>query len=383
VQLKLRERKVGKMTREEIENFIIENYNSLSNRELIKITNCGQSNFYVICKRLGLSRNHHWTAEEDKFLIENYYDADWDFLLNHLGRNKDSIVGRASDLNIKRNFGYTEDEENYIRDNYGVLTPEEIANSLGKEIQSVYAKVSRMGICYDDSWADDEISRFIEVYPHYPNEYIVRKFFPNRTKAAIAGMARKLNIVKTEEKSVKFYVADEILERLIDLANHLGRTPSMTEIQSYGLPSEATYRRYFGSYRDACEKAGLELPSNLFGKPGCVYYSINGDRCFSKSEAIVTNFFIENNIPYRKEVFYSEFINDERCNSKRCDWVIYDNIFVEFFGLETKEYYLRKMEEKRKILEEYGIVLVELFRKDLSKLHKKFDWVYDNFVKNS
>jgi hypothetical protein len=163
-----------------------------------------------------------------------------------------------------------------------------------------------------------------------------------------------------------------LIEELQNLANKLGRTPSISELKLYGLPSERTYRRYFGSYVNACKLADLELNMSLFGEKRKIKKSIKGDICYSNAEVIITDFFIINGIPYIKEAYYKDYINDERCKTKRCDWVIYNNIFVEYFGLPEKSYYYKKMEEKRKICKDNNINLIELYRKDLNKLNTIF-----------
>lgn len=97
--------------------------------------------------------------------------------------------------------------------------------------------------------------------------------------------------------------------------------------------------------------------------------------CLSLAEKQVTDFFIENNITYEKDVPYSKHINDSRCNSKTFDWYLPDyNIFVEYFGLDDKDHYIKKMEMKRTICRDNNIVLIELFKTDFRKnrLFEKF-----------
>jgi hypothetical protein len=62
-------------------------------------------------------------------------------------------------------------------------------------------------------------------------------------------------------------------------------------------------------------------------------------------------------------------MKDIRCKNKTVDWIINNNIFVEYFGLSDKPIYNKRMEEKRTICRDYNIVLIGLERKDLNKLH--------------
>jgi hypothetical protein len=159
-----------------------------------------------------------------------------------------------------------------------------------------------------------------------------------------------------------------MIGQLLELSKILERTPLGEELFENGLPSSATYKRYFGSYFNACKLAGLPTNSNLFGK-SIHCKSLNDDLCLSKSEKIITDFFILNNISYKKDQKYNIYMKDIRCKNKTVDWIINNNIFVEYFGLSDKPIYNKRMEEKRTICRDCNIVLIGLERKDLNKLH--------------
>lgn len=48
-----------------------------------------------------------------------------------------------------------------------------------------------------------------------------------------------------------------LLTALRDLGEELGRTPQVSDLRRYGLPSWPVYMRCFGSYREACSRAGF------------------------------------------------------------------------------------------------------------------------------
>jgi hypothetical protein len=50
----------------------------------------------------------------------------------------------------------------------------------------------------------------------------------------------------------------QMLDALRNLATQLGRTPSQSDMRRYGLPSSDAYRDHFGSFSEACRKAGLD-----------------------------------------------------------------------------------------------------------------------------
>jgi hypothetical protein len=135
----------------------------------------------------------------------------------------------------------------------------------------------------------------------------------------------------------------------------------------------ATYRLLFGNYSKACEAAGL-LPN--FSKIGVgrksVLKSRNGDTCFSVYEEVVTNFFIDRKIKYEKEVYYSKYINDKRCTTKRADWVLFDGTFVEFWGFPDDKEYKENMKTKIKLCKKANIKLISLYYTDMSRLKEIF-----------
>ncbi|MDD4804541.1 MAG: hypothetical protein PHN69_05135 [Candidatus Pacebacteria bacterium] len=211
------------------------------------------------------------------------------------------------------------------------------------------------------------------IYNKYTNNELSEKFFPDRTPRAIRTMANKNGLIKNINKNNKWYNKNNMIIQLKNLAQKLNRTPKSYELTLYGLPSEASYRRYFGSYKDVCVLADLDINIYLFGEKRKINKSINGDICFSEAEVVITDYFILNDIPYKKEEYYKNYIDDDRCNTKKCDWVIYNNIFVEYFGLPDKPYYYKKMEVKKSICKDNGIILIGLQQKDLQTLNAIFN----------
>lgn len=53
----------------------------------------------------------------------------------------------------------------------------------------------------------------------------------------------------------------ELLVALRNVAAEVGRTPSESDVKRFGLPAYSTYRKRFGSWSEACQKAGL--PPNV------------------------------------------------------------------------------------------------------------------------
>jgi hypothetical protein len=158
---------------------------------------------------------------------------------------------------------------------------------------------------------------------------------------------------------------EELLNMLKDLFLELGRPPHSSELPKYGLPTDVTYRNRFGSYTEALLKCGVTDVIHSTGSyRGIKCLAEDGTVCLSFAELLITNFLIENGIAYEKEPHYP--------NSKyRADWKVGD-VFIEYFGLKGKSRYDDKIIKKRAICNDYGISLLEIYPKNLNDLNSIF-----------
>lgn len=265
---------------------------------------------------------------------------------------------------------YTKDEIAFIEENYDKLSYRDIATILNRTEGTVAMKINRMGLIKKEKWSDDEIDVMLENYSIYNNQ-IIQDLLPNRKIEDICNMAVKLGLRKNVHNEKQFS-KEQLILMLENVSRTIGRTPLTIELKEFGLPHSKTWERYFGGYRQACILAGISVNGDFHGK-SVSGVSLNGDYCASKAELKITNFFIQNSIPYEKEVLYKKLIDDTRCKNKKVDWIIFENIFVEYFGMPEKESYFERMKEKRILCREHGFILVELFRRDLNKLEKVFN----------
>lgn len=318
---------------------------------------------------------HKWTQERLDFLINNYKDASWETLTETLDITKNNLLHKACELGLSREYEYTESEIEFIKNNYSKMSYRELGRILGRSDSAIQTKVNNLGLIKSEKWSDEEIELLKKIYPIYSNKYLGEKYFPNRGVPEIRTKALKLGIHKSDEKGVKWYDAEKMLDQLKELAIKLGRTPLYSELPLYGLPSDTSYRRYFGGYRNACELVDLDINFSFFGT-GRALKSKNGDVCFSNTEVRITNFFIENNIDYAKEELYSNWCDDERCSTKRVDWIIGTNTFVEYFGMPNNPFYAMKMEVKKSICRDCNIDLISILPKDL----KFMDDIFKDFI---
>lgn len=262
---------------------------------------------------------------------------------------------------------YSKKELKYLKKNYGKLKTEDIISFLGISKSALFTKAMRMKLTKDRAWTKKEISIFKKYYPHHTNKFLIEKYFPNRNNSQLINMSVKLGISKTKEKGMKWYDKETMLEMLKDLSAKLGRTPLYTELIENNLPSDATYRRYFGGYKKACEMIGLYQNRSHFGNPVQKIISKNGEQCLSHVELLITNFLIDNNISYEKEKRYSDLSEDPKFNTKRMDWYIHSkNLVVEYFGMMGNKKYEKKVKDKLQLCKKNKLNLLPIYEKDLS-----------------
>jgi len=353
--------------------YLINNYGKISIDEIAKHINRNKNAIYKLVTELGIGR-YQWTENRLEILKELYPYGNYVLLMEKLENNDiDSIRHKASELGIivEKNRDYTSKEIDFIISNYNLMSYADIAKKLNRTLSAIRTKISKLGFKINQDWTDENIALLKKYYPDYTNKYLCEKYFFNRTPESIRTMALKFGLHKSKEKSVKWYDENIMIQQLQELGNKLGRTPYGSELAAFGLPSMKTYERRFGGYRNACELAQLDANSSLYGESN-IYYSLNNDLCFSKSELSITNYLINNSIEYKKEELYNLHCNDKRCGLKRVDWVINKSVFIEFFGMPEKPVYYKRMEEKRSICKDNNIKLIEIYRKDLTKLHTIF-----------
>lgn len=326
-----------------------------------------------------------WTEEQCQTLRDMYYECEQsDIYMMLQYDNWAAIQNKANKLGLKRKLkkndkkkqkidltrkSYTIEEDDYIINNYNLLTVEKISEYLNRTINSIYNRAGKLSLSKDKQWSKDEEQQLIKMYPFYTNKWLSENIFKNKQAHSIRRKALDMGLNKTIEKSVKWYNKEQLISLLQEKAKEIGRTPHCEELCCLGLPSQKTYNRYFGGYQKACDIAGIK-PNLFLFKNKTTYIASNGDLCYSKYELIITEFFINNNIEYKKEGLYKDYINDERCGKRRCDWVI-NGVFIEFFGLCTRKEYIDRMNLKKQICKDNNFPLIDLYEKDITNIYKK------------
>lgn len=356
---------------QEKEQFLIDNYNSMSIKELVNELGISQSAIYTKVKQLGIGKQFSWTEEKIGILKKYYPLGDWEALFKELGTtNKDCIIHKAYTLKIKmENIEWSDEEINCLIQNYDNSSTKELSILLNRSETAIWSKASSLEIT-NSGWSDEELERLKIYYPNHSNDYLAKKIFTNKTPCAIRTKALKMGLHKSKEKSNKVYYDKEyILNQLKQVAKDLGRTPIYCELLELGLPSEKTFNRLFGGYRKALMEANLPISAKLFGE-NTTYYASDGTVCYSKSEIYITEYLIKNKIKFIKEPYYYKYCTDKRFGMKQADWKV-GEYFIEYFGFKGVESYDEKTALKIKFCKENNLKLIELYSKDLTNLDPK------------
>ena len=186
---------------EEEDNFILENYNKMTWKEMSKFLGCAIQTVQKRAERLGVeiiyNNRSNWTEEEinllreyaDKYVTKN--------IAKMLNRSTKSVKKKALKEGIKLhsyNDPFKKWMIDYIMDNYKDKSQREIAEFIGLSLHRVRKKYEELELDYDNKrWTEEELNILLKYHDkcHYSE---LTKLLPDKTKGAILTKARKMNI---------------------------------------------------------------------------------------------------------------------------------------------------------------------------------------------
>lgn len=195
-----------------------------------------------------------------------------------------------------------------------------------------------------------------------------------------------------KKRNPKIKTNDELLYDYKDLYNSLGRIPLANDIDNCEeLASFSTYIKRFKNYENIWQLCNIEESINILKKTtyGSICLDKNGDICKSLAEMVITNLFIDNKIPFIKELNYKEIFPDYSGKTLVMDWYLpNENIAIEYFGLYRKKQntgiassYRDKTKKKIEIFQKYNVPLIDLYQEDLNEIY--LSRVVNKFEKHS
>lgn len=314
-----------------------------------------------------MAKNPDWTEEEKSLLSGIYENESKEKILNILSnRNWVGIQSMASKMGIKRLNYFSEEEISFIIDNYKNMKSGEIGRIIGRSSKVIEHKAREIGLIKNIKWTIEEEKFILNNLGSLSPLEISEKL--NRSLSSVYHRIQELNLQNPTERYGNDKVS--ILNDLVAVAEEIGRTPLTKELTKFGLPSSTVFKRIFESYTRACSLAKIDVNFGITKRIIC--YSKNGDICLSGAEKKITDFFIENNISYTKEVLYSDIISDQDCGRMVCDWLLDDKSIVEYFGMIRHEKYLDKVKRKKSLCVRHNVKLISITDKDINNLKEIF-----------
>ena len=186
---------------------------------------------------------------------------------------------------------------------------------------------------------------------------------------------------------------DEMLYLFEKLFMELKRVPYLRDLEDCEYtPTYSTYTKYFGSIENVCRLLDIDYKKHYKGAgAGKIGYDKLGQLCKSIAEKDISNYFIDNNIKFMKEIPYSDIIvNNKEGNSRRLDWTIFINnnkYFVEYFGMYDRNprgsigrKYSNKTKKKIKDLYKAGVNdnCIFIFPDDIK--NKTLDEIFSKYI---
>lgn len=144
---------------------------------------------------------------------------------------------------------------------------------------------------------------------------------------------------------------ETLLQKITSFYETHERIPLKRELNAW-----REYQKRFGSWNAAIEAAGFTPNPSLFSNK---FKARDGHSCDSFSEKIIDDWLFKHSIDHKRNVSYG----DTRYTA---DFLIRDNIFIEFFGLAgVQSVYDSRIERKRRLAKNLGYTLIEIYPEDI------------------
>lgn len=312
-----------------------------------------------------------WTTEETNVIKSIYPNGSKEEILEALpNRTWHQIQLKANKMEIyRRNDYYSKEDEEFILANYLTMKSGKLSKILGRSSRTIERKAKLLGLSKQEKWSKTEINILKSFYRNLTIEEIHREKIKNRTVSSIYSKAKSIGLMNTKPRYTNISNT-KLLDILLNFYIKYGRTPTKDELGRYSLPSYHIYVKRFGNYSNACKLSGIPINTGIFNFK--IQYSKNGDLCWSNMEKAITDFFIDNNIYFEKEIRYSSFCPKGDTGYSRCDWILEDGTVVEYFGMMKIDKYKEVYKKKVNLCKINKVNLIELFEKDVHNLYNIF-----------
>lgn len=198
------------------EKLIVDNYESKSVNELVKMLNNKFTNQQIRNKiyRMGLTKANKWTKELEEYLLNNYQNKSIPKMKNEKLHSftENAIYKKLNKLGVtlSNNVSWSKNEEEIMTKFYHLRTNREMQELLPRFTrEQIKSKAKNMGlkklplVIYKanvnngstDAWTDEERIILIDHYGKIPNKKIKEEYLPHRSLNAIKKQAQKLCLI--------------------------------------------------------------------------------------------------------------------------------------------------------------------------------------------
>jgi hypothetical protein len=222
---------------------------------------------------------------------------------------------------------------------------------------------------------------YVEFY--HPTKYSAFNLYLPYSQVTLGwsdhGVPYRLQVANLQDK-------DEALENLAEYCKFIEAVPTAKEIDFpifrikdtitgfhkwLKVPTNAYWQKNFGELKFALIEAGILNNNNQNSKYGIYCIAKDGHNCRSRSEQIIDNFLYENGIKHTPEPLYPQDDEFNPTGKMRADWLINNDVYVEFFGLMQDQKYREKRDKKVSLAKKLNIKLIEIY--DINYLEKDFN----------
>lgn len=135
-----------------------------------------------------------WTTEDDNYILENYKTMSICELATHLDRSERMIKLRGNKLGINFQNRWSDYELAFVRENYPSMDLQEMSAVLNRTVGAIHQAAYSLGIKRDDKWTEDEISYLIEHHKTKTYREICEAL--GRSECAVSIKINKLGLKK-------------------------------------------------------------------------------------------------------------------------------------------------------------------------------------------
>lgn len=182
---------------EEDLDFIKNNYETLTIKQLCKKFNKSENSIYNVVRRMGLIKQKHnkWTDDEIAFLKNNYIEMTSEEMSYRINHTIDAINAMRDRLGLIRSEKWSAEEVEYITNNFVTMTHAEMGKKLNRTEQAIRAKCFDLDLYKKElPWTEEELEFVKNNYMEMKTKDIAKIL--NRTPNSIQVKALRMGLKK-------------------------------------------------------------------------------------------------------------------------------------------------------------------------------------------